>query len=614
MKRWALLSATLIVAFLTVTFAQSPQKRPALSISGSHLVLSGKSMQIISGAMHYPRIPREYWRDRLEKARAMGLNTIETYVFWNLHEPKPGVFDFSGNLDVAAYVRMAQEEGLHVIIRPGPYICSEWDFGGFPSWLFADPAMKVRTTDPRFLAASDEYLTRVGIELAPLQASRGGPIIMVQVENEYGSFGDDKQYMEHIRQTLIRAGFGESILYTADGPDRLNQGSLPGVLAVANFGPGEAKNAFAALEKFEPGKPLMNGEYWDGWFDSWGGQHHVTNAAEQASEFSWMLQQGYSVNLYMFDGGTTFGFMNGANMGSGQGASYQPQVTSYDYDAPVDEAGRLTKKYELFREAITRATHITPPDPPKPKPMISIPGFTFTESASLWKNLPASIQSEYPKTMEALGQSYGYILYRTEISRRQAGELVINGLHDYATVYLNQNPVGRLDRRLGQNQLEITTQSGHSTLDILVENLGRINYGPHLQDDRKGILGSVTLNGHELTGWEIYSLPMSDPANIKGWTSNPVAAPAFRRARFKLTSLGDTFLDVQNLGMGVAWVNGRNLGRDWNIGPQRSLFMPAPWLRNGENEVEVFDTIVTGAPAIRGVTQPVWKSAVLGEQ
>jgi beta-galactosidase len=605
-----LLSPAILAAiscFLLLTASKPAQQSRALSISGNHFVSDGKPYQIISGAMHYPRIPREYWADRLQKAHAMGLNTVETYIFWNLHEPQPGVFNFAGNLDVAEYVRLAQQEGLNVIVRPGPYVCSEWDFGGLPAWLFADPNIEVRTTDPKFLAAADRYLMRVGQELAPLQASRGGPIIMVQIENEYGSFGADKEYMEHIRQTLVRAGFGESILYTADGPDRLARGTLRDVLAVANFGPGTAKHSFAKLQRFEPGWPVMSGEYWDGWFDSWGIPRHTTNAAQQTSDITWMLAEGYSLNLYMFHGGTTFGFLNGANFGSGPGGFYQPQTTSYDYDAPLDESGRPTKKYFLFRDAISHATGVTPPDLPEPLPRMSISDFPLDESTSLWDNLPSPVPSERPQSMEALGQAYGYLLYRTEISGPHKALLTINGLHDYANVYINQRPVGWLDRRLKQDRMELTIPSGTATLDVLVENLGRINFGPHMRDDRKGILGSVTLEGRELTGWQIFNLPMSDLSRLQSWKTQPTPGPAFHRGTFAISAAGDTFLDVQNLAMGIVWVNGHNLGRVWNIGPQRSLYLPAPWLHSGANEVIVFDSIALESPRLRGVTEPIWK-------
>jgi beta-galactosidase len=578
-----------------------------LSISGTHFLLGGKPYQVVSGAMHYSRIPREYWLDRFQKARAMGLNTVETYVFWNLHEPRPGVFDFSGNLDVARYVRLAQQQGLKVIVRPGPYVCSEWDLGGLPAWLWRDPRIKIRTKDRKFLEAADQYLMRVAGELAPLQASRGGPIIMVQIENEYGSFGNDKEYLRHIRETLARAGFGESLLYTADGPAELANGTLPDVLAVANFGPGEAKYALAALGKFEPGRPLMSGEYWDGWFDSWGAAHARTDTAQQIADLKWMLGQGYSVNLYMFHGGTTFGFMNGANLNSGTHGAYAPQTTSYDYDAPLDEAGRPTKKFFAFRDVIRQVTRLEPPALPKPLPMITIPEFPLEESASLWKNLPDPIAAERPEPMESYGQAYGYALYRAQLRGPRSGELRFDNLHDYASVYVDQTLVGELDRRLDQKRLQITIARRDAVLDVLVENLGRINFGPHLEDDRKGIIGSVIFAGKEVRNWKIYPLPMPDAPEVKDWSRDATGGPAFHRGKFTLAAVGDTFLDVRSLGMGVVWVNGHNLGRAWSIGPQETLFVPSPWLRTGENEVVVFDSTSNISPALRGVADPIWK-------
>ena len=427
-------------------------RTPPVTIEGDHFVREGKPYQIISGTIHYPRVPKEYWRDRLRKARAMGLNTVETYVFWNLHEPTPGVFDFSGQLDVAAFIRMAQEEGLNVLLRPGPYVCAEWEAGGFPSWLFKGPMVKVRTSDPRFLEAAQRYLTRLGKEVGNLQATHGGPIIGIQVENEYGSFGHDKVYMEDIHQALVRAGLGDSLFYTSDGADELPNDALPDVLAVINFGPGEAKREFAKLAQLRPHQPMMTGEYWDGWFDAWGNKEHVhTNSEAQAQEIDWMLSQGYSLNLYMFHGGTTFGFMNGANLGSGPNARYEPQTTSYDYDAALDEAGRPTKKFFLVRDVIQKHTGITPPPLPEPLPLAAVPAFALTESASLWDNLPVPADSEEPKTMEAVGQSYGYILYRTQITGGQNSKLDIADLRDYAAAYVdrkacrNGGPAGASD-------------------------------------------------------------------------------------------------------------------------------------------------------------------------
>jgi beta-galactosidase len=608
------LTASLFVSFSTDATAQVA-KTPPVTIVGDHFLRDGKPYQILSGAIHYARVPREDWRDRLQKARAMGLNTVETYVFWNLHEPKPGVFDFSGQLDIAEFVRIAQQEGLNVIVRPGPYVCAEWEAGGYPAWLFADPSMKVRTQDPKFLAAADRYLARVGKELAPLQVNNGGPIIAVQIENEYGSFGSDRVYMEDIHQSLIRAGFGPAggaLFYTSDGADELHNDVLPNILAVINFGPGEAKGEFAKLLKFRPegqgfSGPRMTGEYWDGWFDAYGDNQHVhTDSEQQAREIEWILDQGYSFNLYMFHGGTSFGFMNGANFQGGPNDHYSPQTTSYDYDAALDEAGRPTKKFYLLRDVIQKHTGVPPPPLPAPQPFIAIPEFPLTETASIWSNLPKATASETPRPMETVGQACGYILYRTELSGPQSGELAIDELRDYAAIYINQKFVATRDHRLAEKPLQLTIPAGHATLDILVENTGRVNFGPHLQDGRAGITDSVTLAGKKLTGWKIYPLPMHSPEGIGHWQPATGSGPAFHRGSFTINTAGNTFLDIEKLGKGFVWVNGHNLGRVWNIGPQRSLFLPASWLKIGRNEVVVFDYTDLPAVSLRGVIDPIW--------
>jgi beta-galactosidase len=603
-----LLAALFSCVFLASTACGTAQSRtPPVTIEGDHFVREGRPYQIISGTIHYPRVPREYWRDRLRKARAMGLNTVETYVFWNLHEPKPGVFDFSGQLDVASFIRMAQEEGLNVLLRPGPYVCAEWEAGGLPSWLVADPSVKVRTRDPKFLAAAQRYLTRVGQEVGSLQATHRGPIIGIQIENEYGSFGHDKEYMEEIHQALIKAGLGDSLLYTSDGAAQLPNDALPGVLAVINFGPGDAERDFAKLAGLRPRQPMSTGEYWDGWFDAWGNKQHVlTDAAAQAKEIDWILSQGYSVNLYMFHGGTTRGFMNGANLGSGSNAHYEPQTTSYDYDAALDEAGRPTTKYFLLRDVIEKRTGITPPPLPDPIALASTPQFALSESASLWANLPSPVDVAQPENMEALGQSYGYVLYRTKVNGPQKGELTIDDLRDYAAVYVNRKPAGTLDRRLSQKSVAVEIPAGTRTLDILVENTGRINFGPHLSDGRAGIIGSVQLNGRALDAWKMYSLSMDSPDEIKSWSKGDVAGPAFHRGTFKLDKVTDTYLDTSALTKGFVWLNGHNLGRTWNIGPQKSIFVPAPWLREGTNEVVVFDYADLPDTSLRGLSEPLW--------
>jgi beta-galactosidase len=564
-------------------------------------MLDGKPLQIISGEMHYPRIPREYWRDRLRKARAMGLNTISTYVFWNLHEPHPGAYDFRGQLDVAEFIREAQEEDLHVILRPGPYICSEWDLGGLPSWLLADPKMELRGNTENFLKPAANWLARLGRELAPLEIARGGPIIMVQVENEYGSFGQNAAYNTRIRDLLAGAGFDGSILYTADGPSELSRGTLRDLPAAVNFGPGEAQSAFAALRAFRPLGPLLSAEYWDGWFDHWGERHNVTNTAQQAQDLEWMLARGYSVNLYMFEGGTSFGFMAGANYDT----NYQPDTTSYDYDAPLDEAGRPRPKFFAFRDVIQRhLREASLPPLPSPGAVIEIPEFPLSDSAPLWASLEQPIRSEQPETMETAGQAFGYILYRTQVTGPTKGDLTVSEVHDYAAVFVNDDLAGTLDRRLHPDHISVQVPPGNQILGILVENLGRINYGPRLRDDRKGITRSVRLDGRALTGWEIYPLPMNDPASLR-FSSAPAKAPGFYRGTFDLDRTGDTFLDVSKLGMGVTWVNGHNLGRFWSIGPQQTLYVPGVWLRKGRNEVIVFDLRDDRDAALAGRREPM---------
>ena len=581
----------------------TPTPAHNIGIEGDHFILDGKPLQIISGELHYERIPREYWRDRLQKARAMGLNAISTYVFWNVHEPKPGVYDFSGPYDVAAFVRMAQEEGLYVILRPGPYACAEWDLGGLPAWLLSDPNLILRSGDEEFLGPAERWLERLGKELAPLQVTHGGPIIAVQVENEYGSFGSDHEYMKRILAALRNAGLGEVLLYTADGGDELPAGTLPDIHAVVNFGPGEAKEEFAKLQKLRPGRPMMSGEYWDGWFDHWGEKHHDTDVNQQAQELDWILSQGYSVNLYMFHGGTSFGLMNGANWGKG----YEPDVTSYDYDSPVSESGALTKKYFAFRDVIVKhRKEPMIPDPPAPLPVIDIPQFELAESAPLWSNLPAPIPVERPRPMEALGQSYGYILYRTKMKQAGNGELEIHELRSYARVFVNGKPVGVLDRRKKQDRIRLQTDRD-STLDILVEGTGRINFTVELRNERQGIGGSVTLAGQELTGWQVFLLPMDDLSKLQFSKDNfeNSKGPAFYRGQFELDETGDTFLDMRGWGKGVVWVNGHALGRFWNLGPQQTLYLPAPWLRKGKNEVAIFGLISPRHRTLRGVRSPV---------
>jgi beta-galactosidase len=578
-----------------------------LSAAPGRFLLDGRPFQILSGEMHYPRIPREYWHDRLRKARAMGLNTVSTYVFWNLHEPSPGRYDFSGQNDVAAFIRSASAEGLHVIVRPGPYVCAEWDLGGYPAWLLADPAMVLRSTDARFTRPAERWIARLGQELAPLLSSRGGPVLAVQVENEYGSFDKDKAYLTWHRDALIAAGFGGVLLYTADGDVQLPNGTLPGLPAVVNFGTGGAENAFKRLAAFRPDGPLMTGEYWAGWFDQWGRRHNVTNADRQTRELAWMLERGYSVNLYMFHGGTTFGFMNGANIDNKR---YVPQTSSYDYDAALNESGRLTAKYFAFRDVISR--HLAQPPPPipaSPAP-IAIPPFTLTPGAPLASLLDRGVPAERPRPMESFGQAYGYILYRTTIPMPARGELVLRDVRDYAQVYVNGALAGTIDRRLDQDRIVIDVNAANARLDILVENSGRVNFAMPLRDERKGITRDVRFADQELTNWTVFTLPMTTAPGspARQTATDPVQGVGVYRGAFQLTVTGDTFLDTRGWGKGTVWINGHHLGRFWDIGPQQTLYVPGPWLRPGRNEIVVFSLTPPAKTTMAGLAAPVFGS------
>jgi beta-galactosidase len=624
-------------------FGQSTATAPThtFTIEGDHFALDGKPFKVLSGEMHYARIPREYWHARLKMAKAMGLNTVATYVFWNAHEPTPNHYDFSGNNDVAAFIKAAQEEGLYVILRAGPYACAEWEFGGFPAWLLKDPRMStvLRSNDPAFMVPAERWINRLAQETASLQIGRGGPIIITQVENEYGSFhapaDPTHAYMTHMRDVFVRAGYTSSLLDTVDGDAELPAGGIPGVFTGVNFGAGNHQKGLDALEAFQPGKPLFVTEYWAGWFDYWGYPHQTRKLEPELEDVDYILNRGNGINLYMFHGGTSFGFMSGANWNNNR---FFPDVTSYDYLAPLDEAGHPTPKFLAFRKIFAKYATCPEgtgeaclPPVPEPPPVITIPQFTLTESTPIWNNLPTPIQSDTPKPMEQFDQAYGYILYRHQLPAAVSGNLVLDELHDYAQIYLDGKLVGTLDRRDKQSTLAITT-TRRAQLDILVENSARINFSREMLGESKGITKSVTLAGHPLTNWQIYPLPMTDlpslyvgprltPA-VKGQrgdytgTGQPVApgskapsstnAPSFYRGYFPLTATGDTFLDVRGLGKGALWINGHPIGRFWNIGPQQTLFVPGPWLLKGNNEVVVFDLAPSPAmPTLAGLADPI---------
>jgi len=576
-------------------------------VEGADFKLDGKPFLIRSGEMHYERVPREYWRDRMKKLRALGLNTLSTYVFWNAHEPRQGQFDFSGNLDLGEFLRTAQEEGLWVLLRPGPYACAEWDLGGIPAWLLADENVKLRSGDPKYLAATARYLRKLGEVAGPYQVTRGGPILMVQVENEYGEYGDDHAYMSSIRDQIRAAGFDVD-LYTSDSAELkvLEGGTLPGVTAAINFSAGQdPAPEFANLAKFRTGVPRMAGEFWTGWFDHWGEQHHSSNPGKEAAHLEWLLAHGISFNLYMAHGGSTWGYMAGANFD----AAFEPDISSYDYDSPIDEAGRLTPKFYALREVIARhlAPGEMPPPAPEPQPMVELSTLEFKESAPLEQLLAAPVHAFAPRPMATQGQSHGLMLYRHTMKGAQKGTLEVQEARDYALISQQGKLLGVLDRRRKEMRLDVQL-TGRAPLEILVESEGHVNFGKHLADDRKGIVGEITLNGAPLRDWRMYSLPLDHLKPLRFHEQKP-AGPAFYRAKFDLKRIGDTFLDLRGWGKGYVWINGHNLGRYWGIGPQQSLFCPAPFLKAVENEIIVLDLTPDGARTLRGTLNPVWATA-----
>ncbi|MFD5885156.1 beta-galactosidase family protein [Streptomyces sp. NPDC060334] len=559
---------------------------PLLRIDDDGFRLDGEPFRILSGGLHYFRVHPGHWRDRLRKARLMGLNTVETYVPWNLHEPRPGEFRMEGGLDLPAFLDLAAAEGLFVLLRPGPYICAEWEGGGLPSWLLADPDIRLRSRDPRFLTAVDDYFRRLLLPLRNRLATRGGPVLAVQVENEYGAYGDDISYLEHVAGSLRHRGV-DVPLFTCDQPADLERGALPGVLATVNFGSRSAQN-LSALRAVRSSGPLLCTEFWIGWFDRWGGNHVVRDTERAAQELDELLATGASVNFYMFHGGTNFGFMNGAN----DKHTYRPTVTSYDYDAPLDEPGDPTEKFAAFREVIAKYAPVPTEPLPARTAKFSCEEVALTESIGLLDGAPVlgdAVASSRPLTMEELGQDYGFVLYETDLPDAGPALLVLEQVRDRAQIFLDGQPVGVLERESHEHSLTFSVPRPGSVLTILVENQGRVNYGPGIHD-RKGLLGRVLLNGLPLDGWTSRPLPLGTLEDLPFGTA-PVTptGPAFHRGTFETDRTADTFLHLDGWTKGVAWVNGFALGRYWSRGPQRSLYVPGPVLRTGANEVVVLE-------------------------
>lgn len=576
---------------------------PDFRIGDEHFELDGRPFRILAGALHYFRVHPDQWRDRIRKARQMGLNTIETYVAWNAHAPHEDVFDLTGGLDLGRFLDEVAAEGMYAIVRPGPYICAEWDNGGLPAWLFRSGSVGVRRNEPQYLAAIERYLQQLAPVLVPRQIDRGGPVILVQIENEYGAYGSDAAYLENLVD--MNRAVGLTVPFTTvdqPTPEMLEAGSIPGLHKTASFGSRSAER-LATLREHQSTGPLMCAEFWDGWFDHWGAHHHTTSVAQSAADLDELLAAGASVNLYMFHGGTNFGLTNGAN----DKGVYQPLVTSYDYDAPLDEAGAPTPKYWAFRDVIAKYADV-PDEVPGEPAAAPTPAAAFTEAVALGDIVDAlgtwSRHDEAP-TMDALGAYRGFALYRAEIALDGAAALEVGEVRDRALVSLNGAPVGTLARDHHDTALALPVNA-RGTLELLVEDQGRVNYGPRIGEP-KGLIGDVRAGGHGVEEWQVLALQLESPdavrTALRPWDGAAVAGPSFARAWFELDEAADLYLDASSWGKGVAWVNGFHLGRYWSRGPQHTLYVPAPVLRAGTNELIVFELHAARA-AVRFAARP----------
>ncbi|SDZ86151.1 beta-galactosidase [Porphyromonadaceae bacterium KH3R12] len=600
----------LIGLLAILTSSCNNNAKGTFEVGQNTFLLNGEPFVVKAAELHYPRIPREYWEHRIQMTKALGMNTICLYIFWNIHEPEEGQFDFTGNNDVAAFCRLARKHGMHVIVRPGPYVCAEWEMGGLPWWLLKKSDIKLRDNDPYFLERTRLFMNEVSKQLADLQITRGGNIIMFQVENEYGAYGTNKEYVANIRDIVRDAGLDEVPLFQCDWNSNFENNALDDLLWTINFGTGaNIEDQFRRLKELRPESPLMCSEFWSGWFDHWGAKHETRSAEALVAGLKEMLDQNISFSLYMTHGGTSFGHWGGANF-----PNFSPTTTSYDYDAPINEYGRATEKYYQVRKLLEQYLPEGEQLPPVPDsiPTISIPEFELTENAVLFDNLPEPVRSEEVKSMEYFEQGWGSILYRTKLKESAARQtLVITEANDWTQVFINGERIAALSRLKGEGTAVLPPVKEGDVLDILVEAMGRMNFGKGIYD-WKGITEKVELvtedGTTELKGWEVYNIPV-DYAFAKNKTyreeANTAGHPAYYRGTFTLDETGDTFLDMRNWSKGMVWVNGYAIGRYWHIGPQQALYVPGCWLKKGKNEVIVLDMASPEKPALNGLREPI---------
>lgn len=578
-----------------------------ITIEGNEFMRDGQPFKIASGAMHYFRVPREYWRDRLLKIKACGFNTVETYVAWNMHEKQEGVFDFSGNLDLGAYLDLIDELGMYAIVRPGPYICSEWEFGGFPWWLLKYDNMSLRCMDETYLEKVDRFLDAVVPIIAVRQTNCGGNVIMVQVENEYGSYGNDSVYIRYLADGLRNRGIS-SILFTSDGDAdfMLSGGTVPEIFATCNFG-SRASNAFKNLRKFQKTGPLMCAEYWNGWFDHWTEKHHSRNPQDAAKCLDEIFENDACVSVYMAHGGTNFGFWNGANCTDDE---YQPTVNSYDDDAPINEYGFMTEKYFAMKEVLAKhgfvndGIEVSQPEP------VAYGEVTLTEKADFLDNLEvlsSGVDVIQPVPMEKLNQGYGYIAYKAFVKGPKEKADLNMTVHDRAYVFVDDRFEGIVYRNDKKPKVSFSVPAGGCEIKILVENMGRTNYGQHLWD-QKGIIGGVRLGQQFISHWKAYTLPLDNLEKLVYETPKKLKyekRPVFLKGELNIAEAPkDTFILLDGFKKGVVWINGFCLSRYWCEGPQHTCYIPAPILKQGKNEIIVLETEGYKKPVVEFVDVP----------